>query len=104
MAPTRLILLLAAALVALALGATVSAAASGAASGYTIEGLRITPPVGAFGGMPIDSCDLTGYPDYPGCRTRTFTVTNVGTENIHFVAYGVSGSRTRSTRRSPARF
>jgi hypothetical protein len=81
-----------AALITLAVAAGVFAPVSRSdAPGYAIDGLRVTPPVGAFGGMPVNSCDFAGYPDYPGCRTKTFTLTNVGSEPILFNGFGIHG-------------
>jgi len=57
------------------------AAPVGAAANYTIDGLRVTPPIGQFGGVQIGSCAIQSL---EGCRIRTFTLTNVGSEPILF--------------------
>ncbi|MCA1707693.1 MAG: hypothetical protein LC808_32250 [Actinobacteria bacterium] len=63
-------------------------AAAEAASGFSVEGLKITPPVGAFGGTKVGSCDLVTY---TGCPIRTFTLTNVGAEPILIGGFGIFG-------------
>ena len=65
-------------LTALAVALTIPAAAH-ASTGYTIDGLRVRPPIGTFGGTQIGSCDLVTY---AGCKISTFTVENVGSEPI----------------------
>ena len=73
------------------LGASVAVALAipaGAAGspGYAIDGLRIKPPMGAFGGTQMGSCDLRTY---EGCRIRTFTLENVGSDVILIGGYGI---------------
>jgi hypothetical protein len=62
------------------------AAPVGAAPNFTIEGLRVTPPIGQFGGVKLGSCDLQFL---EGCRIRTFTLSNVGSEPILISGVGV---------------
>ena len=65
-------------LTALAVALTVPAAAH-AVTGFTIDGLRVRPPVGTFGGTQVGSCDLVTH---AGCKILTFTVENVGSDPI----------------------
>ena len=60
-----------------------SAAAS---PGYTIAGLKIQG-VGAFGAVPVGSCNLLTY---SGCPLRTFTVKNVGTTTIRIGGFAIA--------------
>jgi hypothetical protein len=73
------------ALTALAVALTVPAAGH-ATPGYTIEGLKIRPPIGSFGGIRLGSCDLITY---AGCEIRTFTVENVGSDPILIGGFGI---------------
>ena len=75
-------------LTALAVALTVPAAAH-ASSGYTIDGLRVRPPVGTFGGTQVGSCDLVTY---AGCKISTFTVENVGSDPILIGGFEVVSS------------
>lgn len=74
-------------LVLAVLAAAIAPASSSAAPGYAVEGLKIRPPLGAFGGIPVGSCDLVTY---VGCRTRTFTLDNVGDQTIRIGGYGIA--------------
>lgn len=71
----------------IALIAATAAPAAAASPGYTIAGLKIQSPVGAFGGVPIGSCDLVTY---AGCDLRTFTVQNVGNQTISIGGFGIA--------------
>jgi hypothetical protein len=62
------------------------AAPVAAAPNYTIDGLRVTPPIGEFGGVKVDSCH---WETAEGCKFRTFTITNVGSEPVLFGGFGV---------------
>ena len=72
-------------LTAFAVALTVPAAAQ-ASSGYAVDGLRIRPAIGAFGGIPVGSCDLATY---AGCKIKTFTVENVGSDPILIGGFGI---------------
>ena len=61
---------------------------SAAGAGFTIDGLKVKPTVGAFGAVPVGSCDLTTY---AGCRIKTFTLENVGSSTILIGGFGISG-------------
>jgi hypothetical protein len=58
-----------------------------ASTGFTVDGLRVRPPVGTFGGIPVRSCDLVTY---AGCKIETFTVTNVGSDPILIGGFGIA--------------
>jgi hypothetical protein len=58
-----------------------------ASPGYTIAGLKIPAGMGAFGGVPVGSCDLLTY---SGCTLKTFTVKNVGTSTIRIGGFGIA--------------
>jgi hypothetical protein len=75
-------------LTALAVALTVPAAAH-ASPGYTIDGLRVRPPVGPFGGTQVGSCDLVTS---AGCKILTFTVENVGSDPILIGGFEVVSS------------
>lgn len=62
-------------------------AATQARSGYIIDGLGIRPPIGAFGGVSVGSCDLATH---AGCKIKTFTVQNVGSDPIPIGGFGIS--------------
>jgi hypothetical protein len=77
---------------ALALAATglaISASAATASPGFGPAGLRVQPPVGAFGAVQVGSCDLVSL---AGCVGKTFTLTNSGEDPILFSGFGVSGT------------
>lgn len=59
-----------------------------ASTGFTVDGLRVRPPIGAFGGIPVGSCDLVTY---AGCKVKTVTVENVGSDAILIGGFGVDG-------------
>jgi hypothetical protein len=61
-------------------------AAADAVSHPSEHGLRISPPVGAFGAIPVGSCDLATY---AGCKIITFTVENTGSHPIAIGGFGV---------------
>jgi hypothetical protein len=71
-------------LVLIAATATPTAAAS---PGYTIAGLKIQSPVGAFGGVPVGSCNLATF---AGCDLKTFTVQNVSDRTISIGGFGIA--------------
>jgi hypothetical protein len=71
----------------LALIAATAAPAAAASPGYTIAGLKIQPPVGAFGAVRVGSCDLATF---AGCDLRTFTVQNVGNQTILIGGFGIA--------------
>ncbi len=58
-----------------------------ASPGYTIAGLKIQPGVGAFGAVPIGSCNLVTY---SGCALKTFTVENVSDVTIRIGGFAVA--------------
>ena len=58
----------------------------GAAPNYTIDGLRVRPAIGQFGGVEVDSCN---WETFEGCKARTFTLTAVGSEPILIGGMGV---------------
>ena len=73
-----------------AVAATFAVPATAQASpGFTVDGLRVRPPVGAFGGVPVGSCDLVTY---AGCKILTFSVENVGSDPILIGGFDVTGS------------
>jgi hypothetical protein len=77
---------------ALALAATgfaICASAATASPGFGPAGLRVQPPVGAFGAVRVGSCDLVSL---EGCAGKTFTLTNTGTEPILFNGFGITGA------------
>jgi hypothetical protein len=71
----------------LALIAAIAAPAAAASPGYTIAGLKIQSPVGAFGGVPVGSCNLVTF---AGCDMRTFTVQNVSDRPIPIGGFGIA--------------
>jgi hypothetical protein len=73
---------------ALVISLAILALPAEATPGFTIAGLRITPPVGAFGATPVGGCNLVTY---DGCTIKTFTVTNVGSTPILFNGFGIAG-------------
>jgi hypothetical protein len=68
------------------IAATVAPGAA-ASPGYTIAGLKIQSPVGAFGGVPVGSCNLVTF---AGCDLRTFTVQNVSDRTISIGGFGIA--------------
>lgn len=62
------------------------AAPVGAAPNYAIDGLRVTPPIGQFGGVKVGTCAIQWLQD---CPVRIFTLTNVGSEPILISGIGV---------------
>jgi hypothetical protein len=64
-------------------------AGANASPGYTIDGMRVRPPIGSFGGVPVGSCDLVTY---TGCKILTFSVENVGADPILIGGFDVLGS------------
>jgi hypothetical protein len=70
-----------------ALMSAIATPAAAASPGYTIPGLKIQPPVGAFGGVPVGSCDLVTY---SGCDLRTFTVQNLSNRAIPIGGFGIA--------------
>lgn len=64
---------------------TLPVAAEGS-PGFTIDGLRVKPPIGAYGAIEVGSCDLTTY---AGCKIKIFELQNVGSETIAIGAYGI---------------
>jgi len=54
--------------------------------GVAVDGLRVTPPIGAFGAIEVGSCDLITY---AGCKIKTFTLQNVGSEVTFIGGYGI---------------
>ena len=77
----RRLTVLAVSAVALAIPAAVEAG-----PGYSVEGLRVKPPIGAFGGIQVGSCDLVTY---TGCKIETFTLENVGSMTIFIGGFGI---------------
>jgi hypothetical protein len=61
--------------------------AAAASPGYTIADLKIHSPVGAFGAVPIGSCDLATF---SGCDLKTVTVQNVGQRTIPIGGFGIA--------------
>lgn len=70
-----------------ALIAAIAAPAATASPGYTIAGLKIQSPVGAFGGVPVGSCNLVTF---AGCDLKTFTVQNVSDRTISIGGFGIA--------------
>jgi len=63
-------------------------AGAAAADHYSVDGLRVTPPLLQFGGVEVGSCDLsTNEP----CRVRVATLKNTSGETILIGAIGVGG-------------
>jgi hypothetical protein len=60
-----------------------------ASTGFTIDGLRVRPPIGTFGGVQVGSCDLGTY---TGCKILTFSVENVGSDPILIGGFEAIGS------------
>ena len=75
-------------LTALAVALAIPAGAH-ASPGYKVDGLRVHAPMGAFGGVPLGSCDLVTY---EGCKILTFSFENVGSEPILIGGFDVIGS------------
>ena len=71
--------------IALAVAVVVPAAAAGHA--YAVSGLKISPPVGAYGSVAVGSCNLTTY---AGCELKTFTISNVGSSTILIGGFGIA--------------
>ena len=67
--------------------AATAAPAATASPGYTIAGLKIHSPVGAFGSVPLGSCNLVTF---AGCDLRTFTVQNVSDRTISIGGFGIA--------------
>lgn len=65
----------------------VAVPSAAASSGYTIAGLKIQPAIGAFGAVPVGSCNLVTY---AGCTFKTFTVKNVGSETIRIGGFAIA--------------
>jgi hypothetical protein len=66
--------------------ALASAAFLAAAPSYTIDELRVTPPIGQFGGIKVGSCMISWL---EGCKVQTFTLTNTGSQPILFGGFGL---------------
>jgi hypothetical protein len=64
---------------------TVPVAADGS-PGFAVDGLRVKPPIGAYGAIEVGSCDLITY---AGCEIKTFTLQNVGSETVSIGGYGI---------------
>jgi hypothetical protein len=73
-------------LIGTAFAALAMAAGASASPGFAIDGLRIRPPNGAFGATAVGTCDLRTY---TGCKVKTFTVENVGSQTILIGGYGI---------------
>jgi len=66
--------------------ALASAALLAAHPNYAIDELRVTPPIGQFGGIKVGSCMISWL---EGCKVRTFTLTNTGSQPILFGGFGL---------------
>lgn len=62
-------------------------AAAEASPSYAVDGLRVQAPIGAFGGIRVGSCDLVTY---AGCKIKTFTVENLGSDSVFIGGFGIS--------------
>ena len=62
-----------------------------AGSAFAVEGLKIKTPVGAFGAIPVGSCDLVTL---QGCELKTFEFTNIGTTTIAFDTISLEGGNS----------
>lgn len=57
-----------------------------ASPGFAFDGLKVGAPVASFGGIKIGSCDLATY---AGCKIKTVTLNNVGSEPILIGGFGI---------------
>ena len=53
----------------------------------TIPELKVHTPVGAFGAVPVGSCNLTTL---AGCERKTFVFENVGSTTIAIGGFGIA--------------
>jgi hypothetical protein len=56
---------------------------------FTVSGLSIAQPVGAFGAIPVGSCNLVTY---AGCQPKTFVLKNVGSKTIFINGFGIANA------------
>lgn len=54
------------------------------------DNLRINPPTATYGRIAVDSC--LSEETLAGCKVKTFTLTNVGTEPILISGFGYSSA------------
>jgi hypothetical protein len=72
---------------AIAIAVAIAIPTAAAAHAYSVPGLKISPPVGAFGSVAVGSCNLTTY---AGCELKTFTIQNVGSSTILIGGFGIA--------------
>ena len=58
-----------------------------ASPGFAQDGLKLRTPVASFGGVQTGSCDLATY---AGCKIKTLTLENVGSEPIQIGGFQIS--------------
>jgi hypothetical protein len=57
-----------------------------ASPGFALDGLKVGAPVASFGAIKMGSCDLATH---AGCKTKTLTLSNVGSEPILIGGFGI---------------
>jgi hypothetical protein len=53
---------------------------------FAHDGLKVGAPVASFGAIKLGSCDLATH---AGCKTKTLTLSNVGSEPILIGGFGI---------------